>query len=205
MAEFKLLINGYARITKSGYRASSAVVLVRDSGKIILVDPGCNEVRLLASLKKEKIKPSDIDYIFLTHFHLDHILNIRLFPKTTILDVDTIYKGDRGVLYGTSTVALAKVDKKCVPGTKIEVIPTPGHAYEHGSLLMQTEKGKVAIAGDIFWWVDGEKQKLDYKSLVNKADPFVKNKKQLIASRKLLLKKADWIIPGHGETFEVKK
>ncbi|MEK7125689.1 MAG: MBL fold metallo-hydrolase [Patescibacteria group bacterium] len=193
MAELKLLIPGYAKLAKNGYRASSATVLVRDSGKIILVDPGCNEARLLASLKKEKIKPSDIDYIFLTHFHLDHILNIRLFPETTILDVDTIYKGDRGVLY-----------TKFVHGTKIQVVPTPGHAHEHGALLVQTEKGKVAIAGDIFWWQDDEEQKLDYKSLVNKADPFVKNKKQLIASRRLLFKMADWIIPGHGEMFKMK-
>jgi len=203
MTELKLLIQGYASLIKTGYRASGATVLVRDNGKIILVDPGCNEARLLSSLRKEKVKPQDIDYIFLTHFHLDHILNIRLFPKTTILDVDTIYKGDRGVLYGTSTVASAKVDKKFVPHTKVEVVPTPGHAHEHGSLIVQTEKGQVAIAGDVFWWEDGEKQKLDYKSLVNKPDPFVKNKTQLIASRKLLLKSADWIIPGHGEMFKV--
>lgn len=190
MSELKLLIQGYAKLTKNGYRASSATVLVRDNGKIILVDPGCNEARLLLSLKKEKIKPQDIDNIFLTHFHLDHILNIRLFPKTTILDVDTIYKADRGVLF-----------KKFVPGTKVEVIPTPGHAHEHGALIVSTAKGQVAIAGDVFWWEDGEEQKTDYKSLINKVDPFVKNKKQLIASRKLLLKKADWIIPGHGGMF----
>lgn len=193
MAELKLLIKGYARITKNGYRASSATVLVRDSGKIILVDPGCNEVRLLSSLRKEKIKPRDIDYIFLTHFHLDHILNIRLFPKATILDVDTIYKADRGEVF-----------KKFVPGTKVEVVPTPGHAYEHGALIVSTAKGKVVIAGDVFWWQDGEKQALDYKSLINKPDPFVKNKKQLVASRTLLLKNADWIIPGHGKIFKVK-
>lgn len=193
MAELKLLIQGYAKLTKNGYRASGATVLVRDNGKIILVDPGCNEARLLHALRKEKIKPQDIDYIFLTHFHLDHILNIRLFPKTTILDVDTIYKGDKGEVY-----------TKFVPGTKVEVIPTSGHAHEHGSLIVSTAKGQVAIAGDVFWWEDGEKQKIDYKSLVNKPDPFVKNKTQLVASRKLLLKKADWIIPGHGEMFKVK-
>src|SRR3989344_4161447 len=99
MAELKILVEGYAEIKKDSYCASSTTVLVRDSGKIILVDPGCNEARLLAALKKEKIKPNDIDYIFLTHFHLDHILNIRLFPKAAILDVDTIYKKDSGVLY----------------------------------------------------------------------------------------------------------
>ncbi len=193
MTELKLLIQGYARLTKNGYRASSATVLLRTSGKTILVDPGCNEARLLSSLRKEKIKPRDIDYIFLTHFHLDHILNIRLFPKTTILDVDTVYKGDGGVIY-----------KKFIPSTKIQTLATPGHAHEHGALLVETEKGKVAIAGDIFWWDDGEKQKTDYKNLVNKKDPYVKNWQQLVQSRKKLLSVADWIIPGHGKMFKTK-
>lgn len=194
MTELKLLIQGYAKITTTGYRASPATVLLRTSGKIILVDPGANEPRLLSALKKEKIKPRDIDYIFLTHFHLDHILNIRLFPKVTILDVDTIYRKDGGVIYSGF-----------IPGTKIQVIPTPGHAHEHGSLIVNTEKGRVAIAGDVFWWEEGEKQKLDYKSLVNKKDPFVKNWQQLVKSRKKLLLVADWIIPGHGEMFKVAR
>ncbi|MDP1709605.1 MAG: MBL fold metallo-hydrolase, partial [Candidatus Komeilibacteria bacterium] len=136
----------------------------------------------------------DIDYIFLTHFHLDHILNIRLFPKATIFDVDTIYKKDKGVLY-----------KKFVPGAEIKVVPTPGHAHEHGALVVGTEEGRVAIAGDIFWWDDGEKQKIDYKSLIYKKDPYTKNWKQLVASRKKLLKMSDWIIPGHGKVFKIEK
>ena len=139
MPELKLLIQGYARITKKGFCASSATVLIRDSGGRILVGPGSNERRLLSALSREAVKPGDIDLIFLTHFHLDHILNIRLFPKATILDVDTIYRKDGGVLY-----------KKFVPRTKIKVMPTPGHAHEHGALVVPTEKGRVAIAGEIF-------------------------------------------------------
>ncbi|OGY93068.1 MAG: hypothetical protein A3H70_05515 [Candidatus Komeilibacteria bacterium RIFCSPLOWO2_02_FULL_48_11] len=194
MANIKLLIQGYARIAKNGFCASSATVLIRDSGKIVLVDPGSNTVRLQSVLKKEKIKPQDVDYVFLTHFHLDHILNIRFFPQATILDVDTIYKKDRGVVYGGF-----------IPGTKIQAMPTPGHAHEHGALVVKTEKGRVAVAGDLFWWNDGEKQKTDWRSLVYKKDAYVKNWKQLVASRKKLLELADWIIPGHGKVFRVEK
>lgn len=194
MSELKLLIQGYAKVTKKGFCASSAVVLIKTDGLNILVDPGSNKERLLAALKRERINPADIDFIFLTHFHLDHILNIRLFPQATVLDVDTIYKKDRGVLY-----------KEFIPNTEIQVIPTPGHAHEHGALIVETEEGRVAIAGDIFWWSDNEKQKTDLKSLVYKKDPYTKNWKQLVESRKKLLKLADWIIPGHGMMFKVEK
>jgi glyoxylase-like metal-dependent hydrolase (beta-lactamase superfamily II) len=194
MDELKLLIQGYAKKTKQGYQASSAVVLIRTNGLNILVDPGSNKERLLRALKREKINPADIDFIFLTHFHLDHILNIRLFPQATILDVDTIYKKDGGVLY-----------KEFIPGTEIRAISTPGHAHEHGVLIIDTEEGRVGVAGDIFWWNDNEKQKTDFKSLVYKKDPYTKNWKQLVASRKKLLKLADWIIPGHGKVFKIEK
>jgi len=194
MDKLKILISGYAKITEQGFCASSAVVLIRTNGLNILVDPGSNQAQLLAALKREKIRPSDIDLIFLTHFHLDHILNIRLFPKAVILDVDTIYQGDKGKMY-----------KGFIPGTEIKVIATPGHAHEHGALIVETEEGRVGVAGDIFWWNDGEKQKIDFKSLVYKKDPYVKNWKQLIVSRKKLLKLADWIIPGHGQIFKVAR
>lgn len=194
MANIKLLIQGYARKLKGGYIASPAVVLIRTNGLNILVDPGSNQARLKAALKREKISPTDIDLIFLTHFHLDHILNIRLFPEAIILDVDTIYQGDKGVLY-----------KKFIPGTEVQVIETPGHAHEHGVLIIDTEEGRVGVSGDIFWWNEGEKQKTDYKSLVYKKDPYTKNWKQLVASRRQLLKLADWIIPGHGMIFKVEK
>ncbi|MDI6807027.1 MAG: MBL fold metallo-hydrolase, partial [Candidatus Aenigmarchaeota archaeon] len=87
MTEVKVLIEGYA--TKE--RASPSTVLIEDSGLKILVDPGANKELLLNTLSKEGLKPEDIDLIFLTHYHLDHILNIRLFPDKDILDGNTIY------------------------------------------------------------------------------------------------------------------
>lgn len=194
MSEIKLLIQGYAKRGKSGYCASPATVLIRDNGKNILVDPGSNKKRLLSALAREKLSSNDIDLIFLTHFHPDHFLNIRLFPDVAVADVDTVYRLDRGAIY-----------KNNIPGTSIKVISTPGHAHEHGALLVNTEKGRVAVAGDCFWWRDDEEQKTDYRALLYKKDPFVKDKKQLLSSRKKLLALADYIIPGHGKMFLVKK
>jgi len=79
------------------------------------------------------------------------------------------------------------------------------HAHEHVSLLINTEKGKVCIAGDLWWWKDEDKQKIDIKNLLSLKDPFVKDKKALLKSRKKILRSADIIIPGHGKMFKVKK
>lgn len=194
MAEVKVLIEGYAKEENGVEVASSSTVLIKDSGLKILVDPGANKKLLLKSLSKEGLKPEDVDLIFITHYHPDHILNIKLFPDKDILDNNIIYRDDKEIGF---------IDK--IPNTNIKAIETPGHAHEHACLLVETKKGKVIVAGDLWWWSNNEKQKTDYKSLLNHKDPYVKNKKALRESRKKILKIVDYVIPGHGKMFEVKK
>ncbi|MCX6818153.1 MAG: MBL fold metallo-hydrolase [Candidatus Aenigmarchaeota archaeon] len=193
MAKVKVLIEGYAHEGNGCYEATSTTVLIEDSGKKIIVDPGCNEELLLQALKGEGLTPKDIDLIFLTHYHIDHVLNIRLFPGKDILDGNIIYRGDKEFSF-----------KEKIPGTNIEIIETPGHAHEHTTPLVKTEKGIIAIAEDLWWWED-EKQKTDKKSLLSLKDPFVKDEAALLKSRKIIIEKADFIIPGHGKMFKVEK
>ena len=74
---------------------------------------------------------------------------------------------------------------------------------EHCSLIVNTEKGIYAVAGDVFWWLENEKQEVDINKL--DGDPERMDMKKLIASRKKLLELADYIIPGHGDIYKVKK
>lgn len=194
ITEIKILIQGYAKQLPKGWRASSTCCLIRTGNKKIITDPGCNRKKLLAALKKENIKTSDIDYVFLSHSHIDHILLASLFEKAKFVTYDT------NLLYDND---LMLEFNKNFFGKDIEILETPGHVTEHLSLLVNTPKGKIALAGDAIWWIEGEKQIMD----VNKKDdshPKELNMEKLIESRKMLLKKADYIIPGHGKMFKVK-
>ncbi len=190
MAVVKVLIEGYAKETSSGWLASSTTTLIKDGDKDIIVDPGINRKLLLRTLKQEGLTPSDVDIVFLTHYHPDHALLAAIFEKVIVVDGDTIYENDKETEYEGK-----------IPGTNLQSIATPGHAHEHCSLLVPTDEGKVLIAGDVFWWMDDEEQKVD----ISKDDPFVKDKKALLESRKKILEIADWIIPGHGKKFKVDK
>lgn len=190
MATVKVLIEGYAREIKDGWVASSTTTLVKDGEKNIIADPGINKELLLKRLKQDGLTPKDIDIVFLTHYHPDHALLAAIFKNAIVVDGDTIYKDDKETEYEGK-----------IPGTSLESIPTPGHAHEHCSLLVQTKDGDVVIAGDVFWWMEGEEQTVD----IDKEDPFVKDKKALLESRKRILKIADFIIPGHGKMFKVEK
>lgn len=194
MAELKIIVEGYAREEKGVMFASPTTVLIKDSNKNILIDPGANKELLLKGLKKEGLKLENIDIVFISHYHPDHFLNIRLFPDKDIYDGSVIWSNDKETSYE---------DK--IPSTNIKIIPTPGHSNEHCSLIVETDKGKVVIAVDVFWWMDHEEQKTDKRSLLNKEDPYATNKKELINSRKKLLEIADYIIPGHGKMFKFER
>jgi len=190
MTELKILIQGYSKQEGNGSLSSSTCVLVKEKGLNILVDPGIAKEKLALALKNEGLKPEDIQYILLTHSHVDHAYAIALFPSAKILDDEWIYDGD-------------KIEKHdgFIPGTELAIIHTPGHTLDHCSLAVSTEQGMVVIAGDVFWWPDHEEQKVE----VGKHDEFAVDRKLLIESREKILKIADFVIPGHGKMFRVEK
>lgn len=192
MAEVKVLIEGYARLIKNGWKASSTVTLVKSNGKNVIVDPGCNMKKLAASLKKEGLKTKDIDYVFLTHNHPDHVLLAYIFENAKIIDELYLYHGDAFVKHSGT-----------IPGTDLKIIRTPGHMEEHCSLVAPAREGTYVVAGDVFWWLENEKQEVKISKPDD--DPEHMDLQKLVASRKKVLEMADWIIPGHGKMFKVRK
>ena len=196
MAEIKVLVEGYAREEGGVELASSTTTLIREGDLKIIVDPGMNKKLLLEALEKENLTTNDIDYVFLSHNHMDHILLAGIFENAKILDEDAIYSFNGTI----------KSHESKIPGTSIEIVKTPGHDQLHSTIFVDTKEfGKVAIAADVFWWADNEEQKTDKESLINREDPYVKDKEKLVESRKKLLEIADYIIPGHGKMFKVEK
>ena len=196
MKKIKILIKGYARKEKNLELASSTTTLIQENNLNIIVDPGMNRKLLLKSLEKENLSPKDINYVILTHTHLDHCLLTGIFENAIIFDNLNTYTFDGKI---------GEHEGK-VPGTEIKIIRTPGHDQFHCSVLINDEEfGKVVIASDVFWWSDDEKQKTDRESLMNHKDLYMKNKEELMNSREKILEIADYIIPGHGEMFKVEK
>lgn len=189
-----VLIEGYAYPADNGtYLASPTTTLLQFHNNNYIVDPGCNGPLLLERLTGKNLLPSDIAALFITHYHLDHILNIRLFPKTPLYDGSMRWEQDQEIPYA---------DYWLFP--EFRIIPTPGHAGEQYSLLVDTENyGLVCIAQDIFWWEDGKQKSGTVAELLETEDPFLADKQSLQESRQKVLESgAKWIIPGHGKMFK---
>lgn len=196
MGEIKVLIEGYSREENGVEWANCTTTLIKENNIYIIVDPGMNRKLLLDALKKERLSPKDIDYVILTHTHIDHCLLAGIFEKSTIVDDSSTYSFEGQI----------KNHEGVVPGTDIKIIKTPGHDQFHCSVVIDTrDLGKVVIASDVIWWADSEEQKTDNESIMNHQDPYVKDEKQLMKSRKGVLEIADHIIPGHGKMFKVQK
>ncbi|MFA6255191.1 MAG: MBL fold metallo-hydrolase [Patescibacteria group bacterium] len=183
MASAKILIEGYTSGDSGEGQTCPTITLVRDQHIIMVVDPGVLESQnlLIEALNKEGLKVSDVNYVFVTHSHLDHYRNIGMFPEAKTVEYFGVWdKGNCDDWPDQLT-------------DDIEIIKTPGHNYDALSLLVKTDVGLVAIVGDVFW-------RKDYP----KADPYATDSKKLEASRKKVLDIANYIIPGHGGIFKVK-
>lgn len=191
MDKIDILIEGYARTSEDGtwVACCSTTLITAQGGKKVIVDPGNNRGLLLDALNKRGLTPGDVDLVFVTHHHLDHIMNVALFPQATVVDSETAYRGDAGKSVGT-----------VLPGTDIKIVRTPGHEAVHASLLVTTEKGKVLVGGDIYWWYEDEEQTLS----IEKADDAATDLGALRESRKKILDMADFLIPGHGPMKDLR-
>ena len=187
MAEVKILIEGYATAdTKETgeERTCSTITLVRDKDIVMVVDPGVLEDQkiLIDKLREEGLTINDVNVVCVTHSHIDHYRNIGMFPEAKTLE----YWG----LWDRNTVE----DWNEQFTDDIRIIKTPGHSYDGITLLVKTDKGVVAICGDVFW-----------KENFPEEDPYATDIEKLKESRKKISEMANYIIPGHGKMFKVEK
>jgi len=194
MTTLKVLVEGYAREFDDHEEVSPSVVLIDNGKSKIIVDPGCDRQAVLDALSTQGLSTGQIDIVLLTHTHLDHCILAGMFENASVLDDSDIYSQNSEIRRQDETTL----------GPDIQTVPTPGHDQFHCSVIVKTaDMGTVVVAGDIFWWVDGEEPAKNVDSLLDLADPYVKDEAALRDSRKKILEIADYIIPGHGQIFKV--
>jgi len=185
MTIVKILVKGYYQeISKDQARVCATVSLAQDEKVVMVVDPGTLENKdiLLSALKQEGLTPNDVTHVGITHSHIDHYINAGLFPNATVLEYWGLWNKD---VWGFWQEHFSN---------DIRIVKTPGHDYSCITFFVTTDDGVVAICGDVFF-EEGKPE----------IDPFAADAKKLQESRKLILKTADWIIPGHGDIYRNKK
>src|SRR6201992_2883780 len=134
-----------------------------DTGHAMTMPNVAPKVSLVDQLAKIDVKPDQIKYVGISHYHADHTGQISSFPKATLLigtrewDAITAPKPAEGVNFkpfeswikGDSKVEPQALDKDVFGDGTVIVLRTPGHTPGHSSLLVKlSQMGPVLITGD---------------------------------------------------------
>jgi len=139
--------------------------LVKHGDDYLLWDTGhaMTAPNVLDQLAKLNLKPDQIRYVGISHYHADHTGQVASFPKALLLigkgDWDQIaspnppegvnYKPFEGWTKGENKVEPLVNDKDVFGDGSVIMLNTPGHTPGHHSLLVKLpETGAVIITGD---------------------------------------------------------
>jgi N-acyl homoserine lactone hydrolase len=134
-----------------------------DTGHAMTMPNVAPKVSLVDLLAKIDVKPDQIKYVGISHYHADHTGQVASFPKATLLigarewEAITSPKPAEGVNYkpfeswikGDSKVEPQPTDKDVFGDGTVIMLRTPGHTPGHSSLLVKlSQMGPVILSGD---------------------------------------------------------
>ena len=111
------------------------------------------DTTLVSELAKLGVAPADVKYVAVSHSHPDHIGNVELFPKATLLVQKAEYEWpnqDGSVRFLPShPVKKLEGDYDVFGDGTVMLIATPGHTPGHQSLLVKLPRNcSVLLSGD---------------------------------------------------------
>lgn len=148
---------------QNGVPASISTFLVESKGKQMLFDTGNGtpQGRMMEGLKSVNVNPEDIDYLFLTHFHGDHIGGMMkdgkaVFPKAEVyaskMEYDAWMKmpvDKRAQIEATMNAYKDHLHLFAFGDTLPEnVLPMEAIGHTPGHTIYRV--GKLLIIGDLF-------------------------------------------------------
>jgi glyoxylase-like metal-dependent hydrolase (beta-lactamase superfamily II) len=138
--------------------------LLWDTGQPMTHPTAAPKTSLVDLLGQINVKPEQIKYVGISHYHGDHVGQVASFPKSTLLigqgdwDVLTSPKPREGAnpapfaswIKGESKVEPVPLDKDVFGDGSVIMLYTPGHTPGHHSLLVKLpQMGTVLVSGDL--------------------------------------------------------
>ena len=200
---YDILLTGSNLKLKGGFLGLSSVVLVTAGATRILIDTGHHVTRplLRAALDARGLAPGDIDLVFLSHLHFDHVGNVDLFAHAPLmvsrreLAYAAAPHSDDDFVPAWILAQLERFDLQAFDGEPeiapgVQVVATPGHTPGHCSVMLETAaRGPVALACDAI--------KYPKETLTRSCDLAYDTEASGTASIARLMADAERIVPGH--------
>lgn len=166
---------------KAPLETSVNAYLVNTGSKLVLIDAGAGSLfgptlgKLAQNLKASGYEPAQVDEIYLTHMHPDHVggmvgAGALAFPNAVVrsdqadadfwlspTELNKAPEGGKGFFQGAMASLNPYVDaQKYRPFTGnasltqgITAIPTHGHTHGHTAYLVESQGQKLMVVGDL--------------------------------------------------------
>ncbi len=130
----------------------------------VVVDPGYQTQgdMLVAALATRGLTPEDVGTVVMTHLHSDHISAV---PQLGAVEL-YVHAAELATPYGRRQRGwLDQAEVRVLEGARGEIRPglwwmhTPGHSPGHIAVVIETDVGRVVVAGDTMgpepaWFAD---------------------------------------------------
>jgi len=206
-APYDLVLHGVPVSSRRGALGWCNVALLRRGGKTILFDTGSfgDRPMLLARLEALGVRPEQIDLVFASHFHFDHVANAELFSCPVALSApERAYVEAEGYLaskdpyvpralapYLASRLVTVCDGDELVPGVRVMVLP--GHTPGTAGLLL-ADDGVLLAA-------DAVKNAWDF--VRGEPPPAFFSRETAPANYRKVREVAEEVVPGHDRPFRI--
>lgn len=136
--------------------------LLWDTGHSMSAPNVAPKESIVDQLAKLNLKPDQIKYVGISHYHGDHTGQVASFPKATLLigakEWEAIsapkpgpgvnFQPFEGWIKGENKVEPLALDKDVFGDGSVVVLRTPGHTPGHQALLVKLASGNYILSGD---------------------------------------------------------
>ena len=138
---------------------------IADKPVVSAVGTASRRKTLAAQLAEIDVKPSDIQWVAVSHTHPDHVGNVNLFPSATLLiqktELDWAFApGKPAPFQRDRPIRAIEGDLDVFGDGSVTLLSTPGHTPGHQSLLVQLpQTGAIVLSGDAVHFRDNWEQR----------------------------------------------
>lgn len=91
-----------------GSSSSGNSYIIRAGGRVILLDVGLTAKKIIGALSENGLAPEDVDAVFITHEHVDHVKSVRAVCRKCC---NADFYATRGTVVGTANFAYVPDDR----------------------------------------------------------------------------------------------
>lgn len=177
---------------------ATCTLLALSDGLRLLVDPSPMPEELTPLLfARAGLVPAQVELVFVTHWHGDHRFGLEAFAGAHWLMAGAGLREWRAhAPQDAAQIERFDEAERYLPD-EVALVATPGHTHAHHSLAVETQWGRLLVAGDAVMTRDHLRTEEGHSNSVDFG--------QAAATIRAIKAGYDWVVPGHDNYLPIAR